>query len=130
MDLKHQIFSSKVARDREEIYFLAYGQPLTNFKDLKYPDIFFSENDNDCPAVVTGSRRHCTLKSHQTLKNLELVPSKINPPPHPLWMSPDSIHLIDRRASLPRKPCPSRKATRGITRAFRRSFMADSRRRA
>ena len=66
----------------------------------------------------------------QTLQTLKPVPPKLEGPPRPLWMSPDSIRLIDKRAALRRNPRHSRNVARGLTRSVCRSLMADSRRRA
>ena len=55
---------------------------------------------------------------------------KLKRPPLPLWMSPDSIRLVDKRAALWRNPWHSRNLSRGVTRAFWRSLMAESQRQA
>ena len=44
-------------RDREEIEFLDYRQPLTNTRDLKYLGRFLSANDYDWPMVVANLRK-------------------------------------------------------------------------
>ena len=45
-------------------------------------------------------------------------------------MPPESNHLIDKRADLQQNPRHGRNVARGLTRAVRRSLMADSRRQA
>ena len=65
----------------------------------------------------------------QTLETLEPVPPKMKHPPCPLWMSPDSIRFIYNYAALLRNPCHSQNVARGITRAVRRSLIAEYRRR-
>ena len=66
----------------------------------------------------------------QTLKALELVPPNLKHPPRPLWMSPSSTRLIEKRAALLRNPRHIQNMARGIMRAVCQSLMVDSRRRA
>ena len=66
----------------------------------------------------------------QTLKALEPVPPKLKRPPRPLYMSPDSIRLIDKIAAFLRNPCHNRNVARGLTRSVCQSLMAYSRRQA
>ena len=61
----------------------------------------------------------------QNLKAMEPVPPKLKRLPCPLWMSPASIRLIEKRADLRRNPCHSQNVARGITRAIRRSLTTD-----
>ena len=62
----------------------------------------------------------------QTLKALEMVPPKLKRPPRSVWMSPDSIWLMNKRTALRRNPHHSRNMARGVTRAVCWSLMADS----
>ena len=59
----------------------------------------------------------------QTLRNLELVPPKLKRSPNLLWMSPESIRLIDKRGALQRNLCNSRNMKREITIAVQRYLM-------
>ena len=65
----------------------------------------------------------------QTLKTLEPVPPKLKRSHRPLWMSPDSIRLIDKRVALRRNPFHSRILARGVAIAVRCSLV-EARRRA
>ena len=52
----------------------------------------------------------------QNLKSLEPVLTKLKPPPRPLWMSPASIRLIEKRTALrwnPRRQGGSREPSAG-----------------
>ena len=89
-----------------------------------------------CHAQYLRCRREFTLRlSHtaelsrvdanfHTLKALELVPPpNWNVSPHPLWMFPDSIWLVDKRVALPQTPSHSHNVVRRHTRTVQRTFM-------
>ena len=58
----------------------------------------------------------------ETLKNLEPFPPNLKRPPRPLWVSPKSILIIDKRASLRCNPRHNRNMARGLTKAVRSSL--------
>ena len=90
------------------------------------------QEDEIIPAQPPPPAEECRRDDvkFQTLKNLKLAPPNLKRTPRSLWMSPDSIRLIDKRAALRRNPCHIRNVAKGITRAVRRPLTEDSPRRA
>ena len=66
----------------------------------------------------------------QAIKNLDPTPPTLNRLPHPLWMSPNSIRMIDKQSYLRRNPRHNCNVARGLTKAVRRSLLVESWRRA
>ena len=69
------------------------------------------------------------VKFH-TINNLEPSPPNLKRPPHPLWVYPKSIWMIDTRAALRCNPRHNRNVERGLTTAVWRSLLVDSWRQA
>ena len=66
----------------------------------------------------------------QTIKLLDPVPPTLKRPPLPLWMSPKSIRMVYKRASIRRNPIHNCNMSRGLTKAAHQYLLLDSQRRS